>query len=119
MDTAHAHPLQVEPATGLLTRTRQVLSTHFDARPAGCVPELIVVHGISLPPGEYGGPWIEHLFTGTLPARRPSVLCNHSARQGVGARAGPARGHAGAVRAVRGAGLACGNFRVPGAPRLQ
>ncbi len=67
MNTAHASPLHIEPATGLLTRTRQVLSTHFDARPAGCVPELIVVHSISLPPGEYGGPWIEHLFTGTLP----------------------------------------------------
>jgi AmpD protein len=67
MDTAPSHPLRVEPATGLLARTRQVLSTHFDARPAGCVPELIVVHSISLPPGEYGGPWIEHLFTGTLP----------------------------------------------------
>src|SRR5580698_1973596 len=67
MNTAHAFPMHVEPATGLLTRTRQVLSNHFDARPAGCVPDLIVVHGISLPPGEYGGPWIEHLFTGTLP----------------------------------------------------
>src|SRR5580698_7012810 len=67
MDTAHAQPLHIEPATGLLARTRQVLSWHFDARPAGVVPELIVVHCISLPPGAYGGPWIEYLFTGTLP----------------------------------------------------
>jgi AmpD protein len=59
--------MHIEPSTGLLTRTRQVLSTHYDVRPGGCVPELIVVHGISLPPGVYGGPWIEHLFTGTLP----------------------------------------------------
>ena len=59
--------MHIEPATGLLARTRQVLSTHFDARPSGSVPELIVIHCISLPPGEYGGPWIEHLFTGTLP----------------------------------------------------
>ena len=65
MDTAQ--PLHVEPATGLLAGTRQVLSTHFDARPTGVAPELIVVHCISLPPGEYGGPWIEYLFTGTLP----------------------------------------------------
>lgn len=28
---------------------------------------LIVVHGISLPPGEFGGDWIERLFTDTLP----------------------------------------------------
>src|SRR5580692_11292765 len=59
--------MHIEPSTGLLTRTRQVLSTHYDARPGDCVPELIVVHGISLPPGVYGTPWIEHLFTGTLP----------------------------------------------------
>jgi len=30
--------------------------------------DLIVVHGISLPPGEFGGPWIDQLFTNTLPA---------------------------------------------------
>jgi AmpD protein len=70
MDTAPAPLLHVEPATGLLRGTRQVLSNHFDARPAGAVPELIVVHCISLPPGEYGGPWIEQLFTGTLPRDR-------------------------------------------------
>jgi N-acetyl-anhydromuramoyl-L-alanine amidase len=67
MDTAPISPMHIEPSTGLLTRTRQVLSTHFDDRPGGSVPELIVVHGISLPPGEYGGAWIERLFTGTLP----------------------------------------------------
>jgi AmpD protein len=31
------------------------------------VIELVVVHGISLPPGEFGGPWIEALFTNRLP----------------------------------------------------
>ena len=60
--------LQIEPATGLLAGTRQVLSPHFDARPQGVAPELIVVHGISLPAGEFGGPWIDHLFTGGLRA---------------------------------------------------
>ncbi len=28
--------------------------------------DLLVIHGISLPPGSFGGPWIEQLFTGTL-----------------------------------------------------
>src|SRR6202022_4263227 len=60
-------PLKIEPATGLVASIRQVLSPHFDARPAGVLPELIVIHGISLPPGEFGGPWIDHLFTGSLP----------------------------------------------------
>jgi AmpD protein len=69
MQTAPAGaPLKIDSATGLLTGVRQVLSPHCDARPAGTVAELLVVHGISLPPGEFGGPWIDRLFTGTLPA---------------------------------------------------
>lgn len=43
-------------------------SPNFDRRPVGVVPDLIVVHNISLPPGQYGGPWIEQLFSNTLPA---------------------------------------------------
>ncbi len=62
--------LRVHVATGLLEGVRQVLSPHRDARPAGTTPDLIVMHGISLPPGEYGGPWIERLFTGSLPRDR-------------------------------------------------
>jgi N-acetyl-anhydromuramoyl-L-alanine amidase len=60
--------LRIDSATHLLSGCRQVLSPYFDERPAGVLPELIVVHGISLPPGEFGGPWIDRLFTGTLPA---------------------------------------------------
>jgi AmpD protein len=65
---AGSRPLKIEPATGLLAGARQVLSPHFDARPQGVAPELIVVHGISLPAGEFGGPWIDHLFAGNLSA---------------------------------------------------
>jgi len=62
----------VDPASGLLAAARQVPSPNQDARPPGAVPELVVVHGISLPPGEYGGPWIEQLFTNRLdPAAHP------------------------------------------------
>jgi AmpD protein len=60
--------LRIDPATGLVVGVRQVLSPHRDSRPAGVQPELIVVHGISLPPGEFGGPWIDRLFCGNLPA---------------------------------------------------
>jgi AmpD protein len=69
MDTAAATAaqLRIDTATGLLTGVRQVLSPHCDARPAGALPTLLVVHGISLPPGEFGGHWIDRLFTGTLP----------------------------------------------------
>jgi AmpD protein len=54
-------------AMGLLAGTRAVDSPNHDDRPARHEPELIVVHGISLPPGEFGGPWIERLFTNALP----------------------------------------------------
>ena len=47
-------------------------SPHHDDRPDGARPELIVVHGISLPPGEFGGPGIDQLFRGNLdPAEHP------------------------------------------------
>jgi N-acetyl-anhydromuramoyl-L-alanine amidase len=57
----------VDTDTGLLRGARQVTSPNFDARPGGILPELIVVHGISLPPDDFGGPWIDRLFTNTLP----------------------------------------------------
>lgn len=57
----------IDPATGLLLSARQVPSPNCDDRPDGIVADLIVVHGISLPPGEYGGPWIDMLFTNQLP----------------------------------------------------
>ncbi len=60
-------PPLIDTATGLLRGHRQVLSPHFDARPAGVAAELVVIHGISLPPGEFGGPWIDRLFGGDLP----------------------------------------------------
>jgi N-acetyl-anhydromuramoyl-L-alanine amidase len=72
--------MRVDVKTGLLVGIKQVLSPFFDARPSGVVPDLIVLHGISLPPGEFGGPWIARLFTGNLPAeahpefREPAAL---------------------------------------------
>lgn len=63
-------PLSVDAGTGLLVGVRLVPSPHQDARPPGAAPTLAVVHGISLPPGEFGGPWIDALFTGVLPPER-------------------------------------------------
>lgn len=66
--TASPNPgrLDLDAATGLLGRARQAASPNCDDRPPGMVPELIVVHGISLPPGEFGGPWIDRLFGNEL-----------------------------------------------------
>ncbi len=56
----------IDTETGLIEPARQCPSPNCDARPAGAAPELLVVHGISLPPGEFGGPGIEQLFTNQL-----------------------------------------------------
>jgi AmpD protein len=60
--------LRVDHGSGLMRGAEQIASPNFDPRPPGVEAELIVVHGISLPPGEFGGPWIDRLFTNTLPA---------------------------------------------------
>jgi len=60
--------LSLDQRTGLIREAHIVASPNCDARPPDCVPNLIVVHGISLPPGEFGGPWIDLLFTNKLPA---------------------------------------------------
>ncbi len=58
----------IDTERGLLELARQEPSPNCDDRPRGVEPDLIVVHGISLPPGEFGGPWIDRLFTNALPA---------------------------------------------------
>ncbi|MBS1221904.1 MAG: N-acetylmuramyl-L-alanine amidase, negative regulator of AmpC, AmpD [Proteobacteria bacterium] len=64
--------MRIDRTTGLLDAARQRPSPNHDERPEGVVVDLIVVHGISLPPGEFGGPWIEALFTNALdPAAHP------------------------------------------------
>jgi AmpD protein len=60
--------MSITIAAGLLAGARTVSSPNCDERPGRIVPELVVIHGISLPPGRYGGPWIDRLFTNALPA---------------------------------------------------
>lgn len=56
----------VATRTGSLHPATQCHSPNQDERPDGAAPELIVIHGISLPPGEFGGPYIEELFGNCL-----------------------------------------------------
>ena len=59
-------------AEGLITGIEFIASPNCDERPAGAAIELLVVHAISLPPGEFGGSGIIELFTNRLdPARHP------------------------------------------------
>ncbi|MEQ1440670.1 1,6-anhydro-N-acetylmuramyl-L-alanine amidase AmpD [Fontimonas sp. SYSU GA230001] len=55
-------------AQGWLAGARRVPSPNCDARPDADDISLLVIHGISLPPGRFGGPWIEALFTNRLDA---------------------------------------------------
>jgi AmpD protein len=51
---------------GWLIDVTRIPSPNFDARPADVTVDLIVVHNISLPPGEFGGSDIFDLFTNQL-----------------------------------------------------
>jgi len=51
---------------GWLRRARAVASPNFGPRPAATAIDLVVVHSISLPPGEYGGDAVERLFSNSL-----------------------------------------------------
>lgn len=60
--------MHINTETGLIENVDYIASPNADARPADTDIDLVVIHSISLPPGEYGGPWIEQLFTNQLPA---------------------------------------------------
>lgn len=53
-------------AEGWLGGARRVLSPNYNERPSGCSVDLLVIHNISLPPGEFGGGHVERLFTNCL-----------------------------------------------------
>lgn len=53
-------------AQGWLATARRCVSPNCDRRPEGTAISLAVIHGISLPPGRFGGPWIDALFTNRL-----------------------------------------------------
>jgi N-acetyl-anhydromuramoyl-L-alanine amidase len=56
-------------------------SPNCDERPPDTELTLVVIHSISLPPGEYGGDWIERLFTNCLdPAAHPYFAEIHALR---------------------------------------
>ena len=51
---------------GWLSGVRRIPSPNQDRRPPGAAITLLVIHNISLPPGEFGGDAIAQLFTNTL-----------------------------------------------------
>lgn len=51
---------------GLLNNARYCASPNYDERPAYQEINLLVIHNISLPPGEFGTPFVEKFFTNCL-----------------------------------------------------
>ncbi|KAF0283172.1 1,6-anhydro-N-acetylmuramyl-L-alanine amidase AmpD [Spiribacter roseus] len=61
--------MRIDGATGRVAEATFVASPNQGERPPGQAPELIVVHGISLPAGQFGGGHITELFTNRLNTR--------------------------------------------------
>jgi len=64
-------------AQGLLVGGEYIPSPNFDERPDGSI-ELLVIHNISLPPGEFGGDGVQRLFTNNLDATTHSYYATIS-----------------------------------------
>lgn len=65
--------------TGWLDGVRHCPSPNYDQRPENTSIELLVIHGISLPPDQYGSEHIDQLFTNSLdPKADPyfKEICN-------------------------------------------
>jgi len=59
-------------AEGWLAGARRIVSPNCDERPDAVDVTLLVVHGISLPPGKFGGDHVARLFANSLDhARHP------------------------------------------------
>lgn len=59
-------PLFEIDRNGWVPRIVHCYSPNADERPVGTEIGLVVIHGISLPPGRFGGPEVEQLFTNRL-----------------------------------------------------
>lgn len=65
MSISAPHPRKLD-ASGWLIGARHLPTPNCDARPAGTAIELVVLHNISLPPGQFDGNAVIDLFTNRL-----------------------------------------------------
>lgn len=59
--------MPIEIQEGWLSSAQKVPSPNFDERPASGLIDVLVIHNISLPPGQFGGGFIEAFFCNQLP----------------------------------------------------
>lgn len=67
MSITQISPIEID-AQGIAHPCEIILSPNTDERPAGTSIDMIVIHNISLPPNQFGGPGIIQLFTNRLDA---------------------------------------------------
>lgn len=68
-------------AAGVVDGATQLPSPNHDERPPGTTIDLVVIHNISLPPGEFGGDGVIELFTNRLePQAHPYYATIHQLR---------------------------------------
>lgn len=58
--------MEIDALTGWLRGVQHCPSAHFNARPEGVDISLLVIHNISLPPGQFGTGCIQQFFTSSL-----------------------------------------------------
>lgn len=58
--------MRVDTASGWLSDIEHCPSAHFNARPEGGDVSLLVIHNISLPPGQFGTGRVQQFFSGSL-----------------------------------------------------
>lgn len=58
--------MNIDITSGLVKEARQHMSPNCDSRPDETDISLIVIHGISLPPGKFGNSYIDQLFSNQL-----------------------------------------------------
>ncbi len=66
-------------AAGLVDEARYLASPNCDARPADAAIELLVIHNISLPPGNFGGDSVQDLFMNRLDPQAHPYFANIAA----------------------------------------
>ncbi|WP_373185192.1 1,6-anhydro-N-acetylmuramyl-L-alanine amidase AmpD [Halopseudomonas sp.] len=58
--------MQIRIEDGWVSGVQTCPSPHCNSRPPAASISLLVIHNISLPPGQYGGGFVQEFFTGTL-----------------------------------------------------
>ena len=58
--------MQIDPETGIVSQANYFFSPNWNERPMGVNIDLLVIHGISLPPGQFGGRYVHDFFMNQL-----------------------------------------------------